>query len=99
MLKSLENELHCVNIKLVSQELKIENLKLKGAMYKAFFFHMWDLGERLKIQIAENSYACIGEFDGFCYSSKRGNAKYRTLENLMNDGIITKIEYNECNQL
>lgn len=99
MLKLLENELHSVNRKIVSQELEIENLKLKGAMYKALFFNRYDLAERLESQITENSDACIGEFDGFCYSSKRVNAKYRTLDNLMNNGIITENEYNECSLL
>lgn len=40
--------------------------------------------------------ALIGEFDGFCYSSRRRRATFRTLEDLFEDGIITEAEYDFC---
>lgn len=81
-----------------SQELIIEKYRLKTAMYKAFFFHRSDLATNIQQQIMENNDAEIGEFDGFCYASWRANAVYRTLEDMAKQGLITKEEYNFCNE-
>lgn len=67
-------------------------------MYKAFFFHRSDLATNIQQQIMENNDAEIGEFDGFCYASWRANAVYRTLEDMAKQGLITKEEYNFCNE-
>lgn len=82
--------------KLVSQEYEIENLRIKAAMYKAYFFHDFSLAEKLQKQSEENIDALIGEFDGFSYASWRANAVYRTLENMCDEGLLTKKEYREC---
>ena len=81
---------------LVSQEYKIENLRIKAAMYKAYFFHNSSLAEKLQKQSEENRDALIGEFDGFSYASWRANAVYRTLEDMCRKGLLTKKEYREC---
>lgn len=81
-----------------SQELIIEKYRLKTAMYKAFFFHRSDLATNIQQQIMENNDAEIGEFDGLCYASWRANAVYRTLEDMAKQGLITKEEYNFCNE-
>ena len=60
--------------KLVSQEYEIENLRVKAAMYKAYFFRNFMLAEKLEKQSEENRDALIGEFDGFSYASWRANA-------------------------
>lgn len=57
----------------------------------------WDLGEKLDKQLRENMDAAIGGFDGFCYSSRRADAVYRNLEDMVRDGIITREEYSFCN--
>lgn len=82
--------------KLVSQEYEIENLRIKAAMYKAYFFHKFILAEKLQKQSEENRDALIGEFDGFSYASWRANAVYRTLENMFDEGLLTEKEYREC---
>lgn len=51
--------------KLVSQEYEVENLRIKAAMYKAYFFRNSSLAEKLQKQSEENRDALIGEFDGF----------------------------------
>lgn len=43
--------------------------------------------------------ALTGEFDGFSYASWRANAVYRTLEDMLYEGIITEKEYRECERL
>lgn len=82
--------------KLVSQEYEIENLRVKVAMYKAYFFRNFMLAEKLQKQSEENRDALIGEFDGFSYASWRANAVYRTLENMCDEGLLTEKEYREC---
>ena len=82
--------------KLVSQEYEIENLRIKAAMYKAYFFRNFSLAEKLQKQSEENRDALIGEFDGFSYASWRVNAVYRTLENMCDEGLLTEREYKEC---
>ena len=59
--------------KLVSQEYEIENLRIKAAMYKAYFFRNSILAEKLQKQSEENRDALIGEFDGFSYASWRAS--------------------------
>lgn len=76
--------------KLVSQEYEIENLRVKAAMYKAYFFRNFMLAEKLQKQSEENRDALIGEFDGFSYASWRANAVYRTLENMCDEGLLTE---------
>lgn len=82
--------------KLVSQEYEIENLRIKAAMYKAYFFRNSSLAEKLRKQSEENRNALIGEFDGLSYASWRANAVYRTLEDMCDEGLFTEREYKEC---
>ena len=82
--------------KQVCQEYEIENLRIKAAMYKAYFFRNSILAEKLQKQSEENSDALVGEFDGFSYASWRANAVYRTLEDMCNEGLLTESEYKEC---
>ncbi len=82
--------------KLVCQEYEIEKLRIKAAMYRAFFFHNFDLAERLRDQNKENDDALIGEFDGFCYASCRRDAIFRSLEDMCVDELLTEEEYREC---
>lgn len=82
--------------KLVSQEYEIENLRIKAAMYKAYFFRNSSLAEKLQKQSEENRDALIGEFDGFSFASWRANAVYRTLEDMCDEGLLTEKEYREC---
>lgn len=82
--------------KLVCQEYEIEKLRIKAAMYRAFFFHNSDLAKRLRVQNEENDNALIGEFDGFGYASWRRDAIFRSLEDMCVDGLLTKEEYREC---
>lgn len=79
------------------QDLLITEYRLKAAMYKAYFFHKSELAEILEKQIEENYDHSVGEFDGFCYASWRARAVYRTLEDMVRQGIITKTEYEFCN--
>lgn len=89
-------ELLELNCTVQSQEIQIEDLRLKAAMYKAYFFHKWELGEILQKQIEENRDACVGEFDGLSYASWRARAIYRTLEDMVQQGMITREDYNSC---
>lgn len=82
--------------KLVCWEYEIEKLRIKAAMYRAFFFHNFDLAERLRDQNEKNDNALIGEFDGFCYASWRRDAIFRSLEDMCVDGLLTEEEYREC---
>lgn len=82
--------------KLVSQEYEVENLRIKVAMYKAYFFRNSTLAEKLQKQSEENRNALIGEFDGFSYASWRANAVYRTVEDMFDEGLLTENEYREC---
>lgn len=71
-------------------------LRIKAAKYKAFFFRESDLAIKLQKQEEENTDALIGEFDGFCWSSRRAFAVFRTLEDMYNEGLPTEDEYNKC---
>ena len=82
--------------KLVCQEYEIEELRIKAAMYHAFFFGYSDLAKKLRDQNEENNDALIGEFDGFSYASWRRNAVFRSLEDMYADGLLTEKEYREC---
>lgn len=84
---------------LISQEYEIEMLRIKAAKYKAFFFHKSDLAIKLYKQEEENGNALIGEFDGFCWSSRRFFAVFRTLEDMYDEGLITESEYRECKSI
>ena len=64
-------ELVGLNQMVQSQEVTIEELRLKAAFYKANFFHDWDLVQILQCQIEENLNARVGEFDGVGYASWR----------------------------
>jgi hypothetical protein len=74
----------------------IDELMLKAAMYKANFFHKYELANKLQEQIKENYDSCIGGWDGFCFASWRANAVYRTLEDMYRQNIITAEEYRFC---
>lgn len=82
--------------KLVCQEYEIEKLRIKAAMYRAFFFRNSDLAKKLCDQNEENDNALIGEFDGFCCASWRRDAIFRSLEDMCVDGLLTEEEYREC---
>ena len=82
--------------KLISQEYEIEMLRIKAAKYKAFFFRESDLVIKLQKQEEENTDALVGEFDGFCWSSRRAFAVFRTLEDMYDEGLLTENEYNKC---
>lgn len=82
--------------KLVYQEYEIENLRIKAAMYKAYFFRDSSLAEKLQKQSKENRDVLVGEFDGFSCASWMANAVYRTLEDMYCEGLLTKKEYREC---
>ena len=92
-------ELLELNYTIESQKLLIEELRLKSAMYKAYFFRKSILAEKLEKQLKENFNNCVGEFDGFCYASWRAQAVYRTLEDMALQGIITKSEYDFCESI
>lgn len=92
-------ELTELNNTVESQKLLIEEYKLKGAKYKAFFFGKHNLAEKLEEQIKENYDNMIGGFDGFGYASWRAKAVYRTLEGMLECGLITESDYNFCQSL
>ena len=96
MSMELGKELVYLNNTVEDQRLTIEELRIKVAMYKAAFFGKHDLYEKLVKQRDENRDALIGEFDGFCYCSRRANAIFRSLEDMYYDGILTRSEYDEC---
>lgn len=89
-------ELLELNYTVQAQEIQIEDLKLKAAKYKAYFFGKQKLAETLDKQIEENFNACVGEFDGFCCASWRAGAVYRTLKDMVTHGLITESEYGFC---
>lgn len=93
----LEEDLRSQRIMLESLSLKYEIQRIKTAEYYSFHMRRWKLGECLQKQVVENINACIGEFDGFSYSSVRASAVFRTLEDMLKDKIITRDEYNFCN--
>ena len=99
MSMDLGRELVNLNQTVINQEFTIEELRIKAAMYKAAFFGRHDLYDKLRKQRDENHGARIGEFDGFCYASWRANAVFRTLEDMLDDELITQKEYDECSIL
>lgn len=78
------------------QDLLITEYRLKAAMYKAYFFQKSELVKILEKQIEENYNHSVGEFDGFCYASWRARTVYRTLEDMVRQGVITESEYRFC---
>lgn len=78
------------------QEQVIDELTLKAAKYKAYFYGKYDLAEKIDAQMEENTNNLIGEFDGFCYASWRAKAEYRTLRDMFVEDLITEEEYNFC---
>lgn len=93
----LENELRANRQELEHLSVALEEYRIKSAMYYSLHMRRWDLGKKLNEQLRENMDAVIGEFDGFCYSSRRASAIYRTLEDMLRDGNITREEYDFCN--
>jgi len=89
-------ELLELNCTVQAQEFQIEDLRLKAAKYKAYFWGKQKLAEVLDEQVEENFNACTGEFDGFCYASWRARAVFRTLEDMVTHGLISKSEYEFC---
>ena len=89
-------ELVNLNRTVAQQEVIIDKLTLTAAMYKANFFGKYELAVKLQNQIEENYDYCVGEFDGFCYSSKRARAVYRNLDSMCRKGLITEDEYRFC---
>ena len=96
MSMDLGRELVNLNQTVINQELTIEELRIKAAMYKAAFFGYHDLHDKLMKQRDENNDALIGEFDGFCWASWRANAVFRSLEDMYEDGLLTESEYDKC---
>lgn len=98
MKNSLDLGIELVNLHrtINAQEMIIDELALKAAMYKANFFQKYSLAAKLQSQITENYHARVGVFDGFCYASWRAKAIYRTLNDMYRDGFITKEEYLFC---
>lgn len=82
---------------LSAQEFEVEMLKFKAAKYKALFFHKEKLEEKLEKQYRENANAIIGDFDGCCYESSRRKAVFRSLKDMLHEGLLTEQEYKECN--
>ena len=89
-------ELIDMNLTIQEQDLIIDELVLKAAMYKAHFFGNHDLADKLREQINENMNARIGDFDGFCYCSTRSRAEYRNIVDMFKDNLITKEELKFC---
>ena len=84
--------------RLRAQERQIEKLRLKTAKYKALFYGNYELSQTLQNQEKENDDYCTGGFDGFCYASWRAHAEYRTLEDMVRQGIISEADYDLCNE-
>lgn len=70
-----------------------ETLRLQCAGYLCYLLNQTELYGILDKQLGENKLASIGEFDGFSYDSRRANAVFRTIEDMLDDGIITKDQY------
>ena len=96
MTMGFDIELVDLNKTVAQQEMIIDELELKASMYKANFFHKYELANKLQEQIKENYDSCIGEFDGFCFASWRANAVYRTLDDMCREGLITEEERRFC---
>lgn len=96
----LNNLYDLVNI--IENYKRLENktymLELEKSKYKAYFYGKSDLAEKLSKQIEENEDNLIGTYDGFWSSSKRANAIFRNLENMYEQNIISKEEYNFCKE-
>lgn len=75
------------------QQFEIDRLRVSKARYVASSLGDIRLRDVFRKQDEENTDALIGEFDGFCYSSKRAKAKFRSLETMLHDGLITEDEY------
>ena len=96
LLEDLGAEMIATQRRAESVGMEKEQYRLKAAMYRNLFIHNFELGQKLQEQITENNNALIGEFDGFSYASWRANAVFRTLENMLEDGILTEKEYMSC---
>lgn len=96
----LNNLYNLVNI--IENYKRLENktymLELEKAKYKAYFYGKSDLAEKLSNQLEENENNLIGADDGFCFSSERANAIFRTLEDMQKQNIISKEEYIFCKE-
>lgn len=92
-------ELVNLNKTVAQQETIIDELMLKAAMYKANFFHKYDLADKLQEQIKENYDNLTGDWDGFCFVSWRADAVYRNLDDMLRKGLITEEERRFCNVL
>ena len=80
------NEILSLHNTVYSQELLIDELELKVAWYKALFFHKDNLAYKMHVQIMENwrnrhGYGCM---------------TYRTLDDMLVEGLITKEECEFC---
>lgn len=79
-------------------ELELQKLRITAAKYKALFYGKDCLSDKLCDQERENINACVGEFDGFSYSSESARAVFRTLEDMRDDGILTTEEFAFCDK-
>lgn len=96
MTMELGMELVALNKTVARQDIAIDELMLKAAMYKASFFGKHELSNKLSKQIEENYDSCVGEWDGVCFASWRARAVYRSIHDMLEDGLITEEEYRFC---
>lgn len=82
-----------------SLRVELEKTRLAAAMYKAYLFRRDELAKKLEDQNTENVKACVGAYDGFCYSSDRAKAVFRTIEDMVEEGIISADDLDFCRVL
>lgn len=86
MTLDLGNELLNLHATINQQNMRIDELGLKAAMYKAYFFHKDNLASKLDAQLSDN-LKCYYGCDWI---------EYRNLDDMLADGLITEEEYNFC---
>ncbi len=68
-------------------------LRLQYAeMLFRYIYNNERMADTIKKRIEENNNALIGYYDGFCYDSRRADARFRTLGDMMKDGLLTEDE-------
>ena len=95
-IRNLGRDLLKITSEMEAQDFMIAQLEIRAAEYKAHFYGRTDLAEKLNKQYQENEDYRVGDFDGFCYASWRANAKFRTLNFMLIDCLLTKEEYEFC---
>ena len=82
----LGNELLGLHTTINEQALRIGDLELEAAWYKALFFHKDSLADKLHKQIVDN----------LCNRFNADYLTYRTLDDMLADSLITKEERKFC---